>query len=176
MNDIIQNLHGVISRTNAIKALDNLVQGKKIQCKTFGKISIYLRKEIALEGAGPSHECNFKKIQELKDEVSQLKTEMKDWRSKLDLFLNEPTNSELDYAVSKLQKDLETLEQNVSAWKQDSTSTDQTTIEWIQKCRKILDREVRQRKRFLKSCIQLLKHAIQPKNYRALLVCQNVIT
>lgn len=48
VTDIVSNLHGVIGKTLAIKALANLAEEQNLLAKTYGKTIIYVAKQVYL--------------------------------------------------------------------------------------------------------------------------------
>lgn len=171
INDIIQNLHNAVSKTNAVRALDNLVNEKRILCKQFGKISIYVRNEIQLE-VHDTAELTFEQLQELSEELGKLKSENKDWKHKYESLMDEPTNDELSELIANLKQDTAVVKRNIEKLnRQGSDLPDKEMITWFTDAQKRIDMETKRRKVLLKSCIQLVKHGIQPKDIMEFLVC-----
>lgn len=46
--DIFNNLHGKYQKTNIVKALERLVDQDEVVSKTYGKISIYVVKQVTI--------------------------------------------------------------------------------------------------------------------------------
>lgn len=172
INDIIQNLHNAVSKANAVKALEVLVEEKKINCKQFGKISIYVRNEIQLEENRDSKDFSFEGIQELNEEYAKVLAERQAWSTKTALPMAEPSNIELVEIIDQAHKKIEELDNNVKYLTDSPTDfASNNIIKCLQDSRLLIEKELKLRKRIWKSCVQLVKHGIQPKDVNNFLVC-----
>ncbi|CDO94679.1 unnamed protein product [Kluyveromyces dobzhanskii CBS 2104] len=169
-----QNLHNAVSKTNAVKALDALVADNKISCKQFGKISIYVRNEIQiqLEDNQESKDVAFEDIQELNEELAKIVAERQAWSTKISLLLAEPSNNDLIEMIEQAHKKIDELDTNIKYLSNTpSDSASDALVRYVQGSRLLVEKESKNRRRDWKSCMQLVKHGIQPKDVNNLLVC-----
>lgn len=79
VNDIVQNLHNKVTKTTATKALENLVNEKRIVSKTFGKIIIYScnEQDTALPSNIDPSQFDFETVLQLRNDLIEL--EINQW-------------------------------------------------------------------------------------------------
>lgn len=171
INDIVQNLHSQVSKTNALKALEALSASHRINCKQFGKISIYIRNEIDLEENVGGKEYTFEDIQELNEEYAKITSDRHAWENKTSALLQEPSNVELGAKIKELERKVKELKSNIEyLQKTPEDSAENDLVKFIQDSRAMVEKEIRARRRIWKSCVQLIKHGIQPKDVNEFLV------
>ncbi|CAG8765179.1 6301_t:CDS:2, partial [Acaulospora morrowiae] len=79
VTDISNNLHNAITKAAIQKALTNLVDKEEVGCKTYGKQSVYVVKQVRITNS-QLNEMDVK-IEELKKEVNDYKDRNKQLQS-----------------------------------------------------------------------------------------------
>eukprot|EP00359_Climacostomum_virens_P000250 CAMPEP_0204898440 /NCGR_PEP_ID=MMETSP1397-20131031/1296_1 /ASSEMBLY_ACC=CAM_ASM_000891 /TAXON_ID=49980 /ORGANISM="Climacostomum Climacostomum virens, Strain Stock W-24" /LENGTH=188 /DNA_ID=CAMNT_0052066291 /DNA_START=120 /DNA_END=683 /DNA_ORIENTATION=- len=114
--NVFDNLRGVVKKPQVIKVLDHLAELGKVQAKDFGKARVYLVDQKSLptsteaEIAQLDEEIRVKQaaVDELSDEVKQLKDKMKE-RSRL------LTSAQLQDEIQKLRAESERQQKELDA-------------------------------------------------------------
>ncbi|CAR30414.1 Hop2p [Lachancea thermotolerans CBS 6340] len=172
VNDIIQNLHNKVSRTNTIKALESLTKQQRITCKTFGKIAIYVcnEQELTSTNIGTGTDVSIETVTQLREELLETEKDRSEYSAQLQGVMRHPPNEEL-LAIVEAKK-AEVLEVNnmlqnlLSDWKPENEELIQTVRAYEQK----IGKELSARKKILNSAIALMKEALSLKNIDEFLV------
>ncbi|QEU62637.1 Hop2 [Kluyveromyces lactis] len=88
------------------------------------------------------------------------------------MLMAEPSNIELVEIIDQAHKKIEELDNNVKYLTDAPTDfASNNIIKCLQDSRLLIEKELKLRKRIWKSCVQLVKHGIQPKDVNNFLVC-----
>lgn len=172
INDIIQNLHNKVSKTVAQKALENLTVQERILTKTFGKVVIYACKEQELFSAEKVDvdNCTLQTLTELRCKLVELD---KDKNIALETWtrtIKEPPNCELIEVIEKNEDILQGLEEELEELETNWDPKNDAAIQQIIQTRETLLKETKQRSKWFKCLVSLVKDTIRPKNMAEFLV------
>ncbi|CUS21157.1 LAQU0S02e07250g1_1 [Lachancea quebecensis] len=172
VNDIVQNLHNKVSRTNTIKALESLAKQQRITCKTFGKIAIYVcnEQELVNTHVDTGNDVSIEAVMQLREELIETEKDRNECSAQLQSILKQPPNDRL-LAMIEAKKaevsEVDSMLQNLlSDWKPENENIIQTIRAYEQK----IGKELSARKKILSSAITLMKEALSLKNIDEFLV------
>ncbi|CAI4471611.1 ADM_collapsed_G0020110.mRNA.1.CDS.1 [Saccharomyces cerevisiae] len=119
VNDIVQNLHNKVTKTTATKALENLVNEKRIVSKTFGKIIIYScnEQDTALPSNIDPSQFDFETVLQLRNDLIELERDKSMAKDALDSVTKEPENEDLLTIIENEENELKRLNQNYKVYR-----------------------------------------------------------
>ncbi|SCU98250.1 LADA_0H11628g1_1 [Lachancea dasiensis] len=173
VNDIVQNLHNKLTKTQAVKALESLVKQERITCKLFGKIAIYVCNEQELRPESPgdhaAEDTSLEALIQLREELVQIEKDRNESSSHLQNILKRPTNEELTELLEVRTREIAQIEEHlqevVDGWRPENDRI----ISIIRENERKIQKEIASRKRILDSAVSLVKEALAIKNIDELL-------
>ena len=173
VNDIIQNLHNKVTKTTATKALENLVNEKRIVSKTFGKIVIYScnEQETALPSNVDSSQFDFETVLQLRNDLIELERDKSMAKDALDSVAKEPENKELLTIIENEENELKEIESKLQSLQGDWNPANDEIVKRIMSEDTLLQKEITKRSKICKSLIATIKDSVCPKNMDEFLVC-----
>ncbi|SCV00103.1 LANO_0F05204g1_1 [Lachancea nothofagi CBS 11611] len=166
VNDIVQNLHNKMSKTNAVKALESLVKQQRITCKLFGKIAIYVcnEQELSMELAELGENVSLMSVMQLREELIQIEKDRGDITGQLQNMVKKPLNSDLPLLIETRRQDIAGIEQDLQDLTVNWKPENEHIIETIKEYERKIGKETTARKRILASAVSLVKEAMSIKN------------
>lgn len=166
INDIIQNLHNQVGRTQALKSLESLAQQGRIKTRTFGKIIIYACPEQALQlpvGADSSL-YTMESIGELRRELVLVEKDLRAATEQLAELGRDPSNTELLELMVARRHTLQEVESRVAQLHDNWDSSNDKVIEQVMQNELKVDKALKSRAKILKSVLALAKDVVRPAN------------
>ena len=170
LNDIVQNLHNQVSKPNALKALEALVDSDRIMSRTFGKIIIYSRhdKEINFEeeiqkkvDAG---EYTHENLLHLREEFFEMESDKTQAKKNLDEIMSAPSNEIMVTEIERLKEELsqkrEKLDSLKSNWNPESEKREKDLNERYSS----IIKEIKVRRKIAKTLVTIIRDQVRPKN------------
>lgn len=170
LNDIVQNLHNQVSKPNALKALEALVDSDRIMSRTFGKIIIYSRhdKEINFEeeiqkkvDAG---EYTHENLLHLREEFFEMESDKTQAKKNLDEIMSTPSNDIMVTEIERLKEELsqkrEKLDSLKSSWNPESEKKEKDLNERYSS----IIKEIKMRRKIVKTLVTIIRDQVRPKN------------
>lgn len=173
VNDIIQNLNNKVSRTTAAKALENLVNEKRIVSKAFGKILIYScnEQEPELPKDIDFSKFDFETVSQLRNDLIELERDKATARDALDSVTKEPENGELLSIIEKEETELREIESKLESLQNDWNPANDEIVKQIISRDTLLQKEISKRSKICKNLVATIKDSVCPKNMDEFLVC-----
>ena len=173
VNDIVQNLHNKVTKTTATKALENLVNEKRIVSKTFGKIIIYSCNEQDTElpsNIDPS-QFDFETVLQLRNDLIELERDKSMAKDALDSVTKEPENEDLLTIIENEENELKKIESKLQSLQDDWDPANDEIVKRIMSEDTLLQKEITKRSKICKNLIATIKDSVCPKNMNEFLVC-----
>lgn len=166
INDIVQNLHGKITKAAATKALDTLVQDHRITAKTFGKITIYScnEKELELPDGVDTDKFTFPRLAELRQELRELESDKAAATDALNRVLKEPSNDQLLHLHVTREQEISRLQDVLVKLQEDWDPKMEPFIRELVKVDNKVDRELKARSKIMKSLLTIVKDTVRPSD------------
>ena len=182
ITDLVQNLNGQVTRTEALRALEVLLGQDYITSKTFGKIVIYSRKDIPI-----NFENEFKDVEDvdqysydilvqLNEESMELEREKGAAKKELDDTLRHPTNAQIEDDIARYTTEIEQLEKNIQELSQESTTNNKEDCEQLSKQLSSLEKETKSRRKIFQNIKGILVEQVGHKAISELLEDLGVTT
>lgn len=173
VNDIIQNLNNKVSRTTATKALENLVNEKRIVSKAFGKIVIYScnEQEPELPKDIDFSKFDFETVSQLRNDLIELERDKATARDALDSVTKEPENTELLNIIETEETELREIESKLESLQNDWNPANDEIVKQIISRDTLLQKEIAKRSKICKNLTATIKDSVCPKNMDEFLVC-----
>ncbi|SCV02603.1 LAME_0H03246g1_1 [Lachancea meyersii CBS 8951] len=166
VNDIVQNLHNCMTKTNAVKALESLVKQNRITCKMFGKIAIYVCNEQVLvnQEEGCWEEVSFEALMQLREELIRIEKDKNEGVAQLQMILKAPSNAEISELMEARKQEIHEIELGLRDlqlhWKPEYAQT----VNRIKEYEKKIGKEISARKKMWTSALTLIEEALAVKN------------
>lgn len=170
LNDIVQNLHNQVSKPNALKALEALVDSDRIMSRTFGKIIIYSRhdKEIDFEEEirkrVEAGEYTHENLLHLREEFFEMESDKTQAKKHLEEIMSTPSNDVIVTEIERLKEELsqkrERLDLLKSNWNPESEKREKELKERYSGIMK----EIKIRRKIAKTLVTIIKDQVRPKN------------
>ena len=170
LNDIVQNLHNQVSKPNALKALEALVDGDRIMSRTFGKIIIYSRhdKEIDFEEEirkrVEAGEYTHENLLHLREEFFEMESDKTQAKKHLEEIMSTPSNDVIVTEIERLKEELsqkrERLDLLKSNWNPESEKREKELKERYSGIMK----EIKIRRKIAKTLVTIIKDQVRPNN------------
>lgn len=173
INDIVQNLHGQVTKPAATRALEVLSQQHRVTAKTFGKVTIYScnERELALPEGAESDQFTLAVLAQQREESRELEKERNAAMEALQRVTKEPTNGELVPLQRKACDDVQRLETALSRLQNDWDPANEPLIESLVTCEARVDKEIGRRAKMMKNLLAIVKDAVRPADMNEFLVC-----
>lgn len=164
VNDIVQNLHGQVTKAAATKALEALVQEHRITAKTFGKVVIYScnEKELELPAGVDSGEFTVVHLAELKQELRELNSDKSAVTDALGKVLKEPSNDQLLQLQASKEHEIARLQGVLTKLQEYWDPKMEPLIRELVKTDKDSDKELKTRTKIMKNLLAIVKDAVRP--------------
>ncbi|ODQ60781.1 hypothetical protein WICANDRAFT_67454 [Wickerhamomyces anomalus NRRL Y-366-8] len=161
VNDIIQNLHGNISKAAAVKALENLTAENKIVTKVLGKMSISVANKVEVDQSEES--INYdEELEVMKQNIKEASQNLSALQTELSETTKYPSDEELDAELKSLQKEVEDLSHKIEAAKsKPSISTE--SVNKIKSLSASITSESQKRQKLYKNFLKYIAEFIDPK-------------
>ncbi|CAI4463768.1 AMP_1a_G0020510.mRNA.1.CDS.1 [Saccharomyces cerevisiae] len=166
VNDIVQNLHNKVTKTTATKALENLVNEKRIVSKTFGKIIIYSCNEqdtVLPSNIDPS-QFDFETVLQLRNDLIELERDKSMAKDALDSVTKEPENEDLLTIIENEENELKKIESKLKSLQDDWDPANDEIVKRIMSEDTLLQKEITKRSKICKNLIATIKDSVCPKN------------
>lgn len=170
LNDIVQNLHNQVSKPNALKALEALVDSDRIMSRTFGKIIIYSRhdKEIDFEEEirkrVEAGEYTHENLLHLREEFFEMESDKTQAKKHLEEIMSTPSNDVIVTEIERLKEELsqkrERLDLLKSNWNPESEKREKELKERYSGIMK----EIKIRRKIAKTLVTIIKDQVRPNN------------
>ncbi|CAI6511548.1 AIS_HP2_G0018720.mRNA.1.CDS.1 [Saccharomyces cerevisiae] len=172
VNDIIQNLHNKVTKTTATKALENLVNEKRIVSKSFGKIVIYScnERETELPSDIDPSDFDFETVLQLRNDLIELDRDKSMAKDALDSVTKEPENEELLKIIEKEEDELREIESKLQSLQGDWNPANDEIVKQIMSRDALFQKEITKRSKICKNLIATIKDSVCPKNMNDFLV------
>ncbi|SMN22507.1 similar to Saccharomyces cerevisiae YGL033W HOP2 Meiosis-specific protein that localizes to chromosomes [Maudiozyma saulgeensis] len=172
INDIVQNLHGKITKNDTIKILDELVQEDKIALRTFGKILIYSSKDLPInyeEEFGKNDlegKYSYQTLTQLNEEVMEVSRDESTVKKELEEILKVPTNEQLKVEVQQFETDVENFQESLKSVKENTNAETRLECTYILNTTISLEKEIRLRKKIFNNIALIIKDQVRPKSMK----------
>ncbi|GMC33103.1 unnamed protein product [Saccharomyces cerevisiae] len=166
VNDIVQNLHNKVTKTTATKALENLVNEKRIVSKTFGKIIIYScnEQDTALPSNIDPSQFDFETVLQLRNDLIELERDKSTAKDALDSVTKEPENEDLLTIIENEENELKKIESKLQSLQDDWDPANDEIVKRIMSEDTLLQKEITKRSKICKNLIATIKDSVRPKN------------
>ncbi|GAV55762.1 hypothetical protein ZYGR_0AY01550 [Zygosaccharomyces rouxii] len=166
INDIVQNLHGQITKTAATKALDTLVQERRVTAKTFGKVVIYScnEKELELPAGADSDKFTVGYLAELRQELRELDSDKSAVADALNRVLKEPSNDQLLQLQAIREQEIAHLQEVLTKLQGEWDPKMEPLIRELLKTDKNFDKELKARSKIMKNLLAIVKDTVRPSD------------
>lgn len=166
INDIVQNLHGKITKAAATKALETLVQDRRVTAKTFGKITIYScnEKELELPDGVDTEKFTFPHLAEVRQELRELESDKATVTEALNRVLKEPSNEQLLRLHVTREQEISRLQEVLVKLQEDWDPNMEPFIRKLIKMDNKVDKELKIRSKIMKSLLTIVKDAVRPSD------------
>ncbi|CDH08405.1 related to Homologous-pairing protein 2 [Zygosaccharomyces bailii ISA1307] len=173
VNDIVQNLHGQVTKPAAARALECLSQQHRITAKTFGKVTIYScnERELELPEGAEREQFTLAVLAQHREECRELEKEKASALEALQRVTKEPANDQLLLLQKKAQEDLRNLETMLSKLQNDWDPASEPLINTLVTTESRLDKELGRRNKTMKNLLAIVKDTVRPKDMNEFLVC-----
>ncbi|CAB4256750.1 similar to Saccharomyces cerevisiae YGL033W HOP2 Meiosis-specific protein that localizes to chromosomes [Maudiozyma barnettii] len=172
INDIVQNLHGKITKNDTVKILEELVQDDKIILKTFGKILIYSSKDVDInyeEEFGKNElegKYSYQCLTQLNEELMELSRDETTAKKELEETLKIPTNEQLRLDVQQLEMEVENFQESLKNVKENTNAETRLECTHILNTTISLEKEIRLRKKIFNNIVLIIKDQVRPKSMK----------
>ncbi|AAS53845.2 AFR474Wp [Eremothecium gossypii ATCC 10895] len=158
VNDIVQNLHNRVTKTNATKALETLVSQDRIICKLFGKAAIYCCKEqqLQLPPNVTEEEITIEALEQLREECNALNSDINEWQTQLNQLTRDPTNIELIEQINQRKVELEETKTRLEALEQGWKPQHAEVTSKLVSQNKVLEKAIKKRKKIMQEAVALV--------------------
>ncbi|SCV04155.1 LAMI_0H13850g1_1 [Lachancea mirantina] len=164
LNDIIQNLHNKVSRTNAQRALENLTNDNRIICKPFGKVMIYVCNERKVAEPADTDPVSVEMVMQMREELIELEKDRIDVNTEFQNSVKQPTNEDLISMIEARNCEIRTLQQQLVDIESHWNPENERIIMKVQDYEKSIAKETSARKRIFGNARSLVKEALNVKN------------
>ncbi|AET37646.1 Hop2p Ecym_1418 [Eremothecium cymbalariae DBVPG len=169
VNDIVQNLHNKVSKTNATKALDALVAQDRIICKLFGKAAIYVCKEqpLVIPDGVEEKDITIEAVNQLREECGALNNDVNEWQGQLNQCIKDPSNKELLELIAHRKQEIQETKEKLDKLEKESKPENTEMGMILMKHDKVIDKAIKQRRRIMFEAVSLVSMAQGLSNQKA---------
>ena len=166
-------MHNKVTKTTATKALENLVNEKRIVSKTFGKIIIYScnEQDTALPSNIDPSQFDFETVLQLRNDLIELERDKSMAKDALDSVTKEPENEDLLTIIENEENELKKIESKLQSLQDDWDPANDEIVKRIMSEDTLLQKEITKRSKICKNLIATIKDSVRPKNMNEFLVC-----